>query len=896
MAWALLKLRTKQTPQTRIYMYLKTTKQALAGFALLSMAIASGTALRAQSSTPPPAAPAPSSTTSSSSTASGAENQKVTTLEKYTVSDVPVTEQILPTVRPIDSVYGDDRSIVDIPRSVSSVNAAWMDDRQVKNAMDFGQFAPGVYAAADYGIPGVPQIRGDDAQIAINGQMIPYSRNSVPLSFNGVEAMDIVKGPGTATMGPQGNGLGGFVNFVAKQPYFDADHYDFSATLGTIASGHSYGNPQYTLDFGGPVSDKLAYRVSYLARYGDEYYVNAKDETQDVYVALTYLATKSLKFEFWTQGFATRTNEDTGANRVTQQFIWNGTYIAGPTYPATSGSLAYYGYDVYLPTDGNPANPNNFPSGTDGAFQIVDPSQAHNVKLPAYDSLVGPNDTARSKLFQSQLKTTMQLSTDTSIVNFTFFSLEHSNKFETYGYDEWVPRNFNLQDKLEYRTKLNLGSVVNNINAGVDLRYQYVRSGDDFSSEPFAYYDLSLPLNNIFYPGYAIENNTWGSGLEVPGHPGYSYEEMQDTTIKDYAAYIQDDVHLNEAFSGILGFREDYINANTANPPLVQEGVNLADNSSGLYGTIPTYNYYGYYSLASPVYYDRGALYQYAASATNPAYFVSLIYKLNETQSLYVTYDKVDAITGQTNFGGVDSGYEGIDRLKADLSTASTLYEAGYKGSFLNNTLYGGVALYQQLKIEPQPRGAPPNRIKANGIEVDLVYQPTKKLSINVNATYQSVTAFGSFFEETGNYLDAYATTTPVDGTFGTGVGAVNYGAYQGYSYTPPNGRIRAAGVPSVMANAFVDYHLTRSWGFGIGPSFIGRQNQDDEGLLHIPGEYEVDGYVTFSPSKRWDVRLNVTNLTNNRIEDPIDTSFAGNDVIYVRAPIALSATVRLHY
>ena len=98
------------------------------------------------------------------------------------------------------------------------------------------------------------------------------------------------------------------------------------------------------------------------------------------------------------------------------------------------------------------------------------------------------------------------------------------------------------------------------------------------------------------------------------------------------------------------------------------------------------------------------------------------------------------------------------------------------------------------------------------------------------------------------------------------------------------------------MANAFVDYHLTRSWGFGIGPSFIGRQNQDDEGLLHIPGEYEVDGYVTFSPSKRWDVRLNVTNLTNNRIEDPIDTSFAGNDVIYVRAPIALSATVRLHY
>ncbi len=877
-------------------MYLMTKKKPLLIPMALCMALAVNTGLHAQSSTPPPAAPASTSSSSTSNTAAGAENQKVTTLEKYTVSDVPVTEQILPTVRPISSVYGDDRDIIDIPRAVSSVNAAWMDDRQVKNAMDFGQFAPGVYAAADYGIPGVPQIRGDDAQIAINGQMIPYSRNSVPLSFNGVEAMDIVKGPGTATMGPQGNGLGGFVNFVAKQPYFDQDHYDFSATLGTWASGHSYGDPQYTIDFGGPINDKFAYRVSYLARYGDEYYVNAKDETQDVYVAMTYLATKSLRFDFWTQGFATRTNEDTGANRVTQNFIWNGSYIAGPTTPATSGPLAYYGYDIYQPADGNPANPNNFPSGTDGAFQVVNPATAHTVKLPAYDSLVGPNDTARSKLFQSQLKTTLDLSTDSSIVNFAFFSLEHSNKFETYGYDEWVPRNLNIQDKTEYHLKFDLGQIVNNINTGLDLRYQYVRSGDDYTSEPFSYYDLSLPLNNIFYPGFALENDTWGSGLQIPGHPGYSYEEMQDTTIDDYAAFIQDDVKFTNAFSSILGFREDHIYANTANPPLTEAGVNIDDNPSGLYGTIPTYNYYGYYSLATPVYYDRGALYQYAATVTNPAYFVSLIYKLTETQSLYVTYDKVDAITGQTNFGGIDDGYQGLAKLKSDLSTASTLYEAGYKGSFLNNTLYGGVALYQQLKLEPQPGGRPPNKIKANGIEVDLVYQPTKRLSVNANMTYQNVTAFGSFFEETGNYLDAYATTTPVDGTYGTGVGAVNYGAYQGYAYTPPNGRIRAAGVPAVLANLFVDYKITRAWGFGIGPSFIGRQNQDDEGLLHIPGEYEVDGYLTYTPNKRWDVRLNGTNLTNNRILDPIDTSFAGNDVIYVRAPIAASLTIRLHY
>jgi len=879
-------------------MYPTTKKHELKTPLLLAAAFALSAGLHAQSSVPPPASPPPSTsaspsvtTSSSSATAASAENEKVTTLEKYTVSDVPLSEQILPTVRPISSVYGDDRSIIDIPRSVSSVNKAWMDDREVKNAMDFGQFAPGVYSSANYGIPGVPQIRGDEAQIYVNGQLLPFSRNSTSLSFNGVEAMDIVKGPGTAVYGPQGNGPGGYVNFVSKQPYFDQEHADFSVTIGTWTSGHSYGDPQYTLDFGGPINDKLAYRVSYNARYGDEYYVFAKDQTQDVYVALTYLATHALRFDWWAQGFADRTNEINGTNRVTQNFIWNGSYIAGSTIVPTTGPLAYYGYDVYLPTDGNPAT--NYPSGSDGAYQIVDPTQAHKVKLPAYDALVGPNDTARSKLFHSQLKTTYEISPTSSVVNLAYFALEHSNKFETYGYDEWVPRNLYLQDRTEYHGEFDMGPVVNNIITGFDWRYQYVRSGDDYTIEPYAYYDLSQPLSDIYFPGYKIENNTWGSGLQIPGAPGYSWGEMQDTTIKDYGAFVQDDVKFTKSLSAILGFREDWLNANTANPPAVVAGEN-GDNPQQIY-PYPFLTYLGYYSLPTPVFEDRGALYHYDASKVDPSYFASLVYKLNETQSIYATYDRVDAVRGQTNFGGVDNGYAGVDQLQHDLSTGSTLYEVGYKGSFLNNTLYGAISLYQQHKIVPQIHGAPPDQVKTNGVELDLVYQPTKKLSINANVTYQDATSYGSFFEESGNYLDDYATTTPVDGTFGTGAGAVNYGAYQGYAYTPPNGKIRAPGVPALIGNFFVEYKLPYGFSFGVGPNFIGHQNANDEGTLHIPTEYEIDGYITFAPSRRWDVRLNITNLTSNRVLDPIDVSFAGNDVIFVREPVSASLTIRLH-
>jgi outer membrane receptor protein involved in Fe transport len=117
-------------------------------------------------------------TTTPSNPAAAAAADQVTALEKYTVTDVPLGDQILPTVRPVGDVMGDDRNILDIPRSVSAVNEAMMRDRMVENAMDFGQFAPGVYSAAQYGIPSVPYIRGDLSQLYMGGQQVLFSRAS----------------------------------------------------------------------------------------------------------------------------------------------------------------------------------------------------------------------------------------------------------------------------------------------------------------------------------------------------------------------------------------------------------------------------------------------------------------------------------------------------------------------------------------------------------------------------------------------------------------------------------------------------------------------------------------------------------------------------------------------
>jgi len=852
-------------------MNMTTTKLIRVSFAMGCALAVSAIGLRAQTTstttTPAPAATTPAAPSSG----------KVTTLSKYIVSDVPIDDNVLPTVRPVGDVMGDDRNILDIPRSLSAVNTALMDDRMVRNAMDFQQFSPGVYAAAQYGIPAVPYIRGDLSQLYMGGQQVPFSRNSTPPSFNGVDAFNIVEGPGSAVYGPQLEGSGGYVDFIMKQPYFDRDHSDVTLTMGGWASGHSYSNPEATIDVGGPISDKLAYRISYLSRYGDGYYLNDHDQTQDVYAAVTYLPTSKVTVEAWGQIYEDRTNEIAGVNRVTEDFIKNGNYIAGPASPTTVGSTAYYGYDII--TFPNPP-PYTFGSATDGSYSTVNAATAHTIKLSPDVALIAPSDTARAFVAQGQVKETVSLTPDSSLVNRTFFSSGHSNKSEEVGYSEYVPHDVSIQDRAEYHGIFDVSIFENSVITGVDFKYLAMTAYQDYQTEPVAYYDLSQPLSQIAYPGYPLEGNTWGGGLRVPGTTGYSAAQGDIAnvieTMYDTAYFFQDDIKLAKKLTLTAGYRIDNIAVHGESPPYIEEGY---------------YNsFFTYVPLATPVYIPEGGSsptitgYNNSRTVNDQSFFASLSYKPTENSTLYVTYDHVDGILGSSNFGGVDAQY--LDQV---LSTKSTLYEAGYKESVLNNTLYVRADVFQQLKYGTQITGGK-YPIKDNGGELEAVYQPNKAWNFNANLTYQSATAFGVFYQSAGNYLDSFDPATPVDGTHGTGVGTPNFTLY-----FPPNGRMRAPGIPQVEANAFVEYTNPLGWGAGVGPQYIGRQYANDQDTLYIPPETEVDGFI-FYRQKTWEVRVNIKNMLNSRLLDPIDVSYAGNDLIYVRPPITASITLKLHY
>lgn len=793
------------------------------------------------------------------------ETGPVEKMEKLTVSDVPYQDQILPTVRPISSVMGDDRSVLDTPRSVTSVNQAWMEDRHVHDAMDFGQFSPGVYSAAQYGIPATPQIRGDLAELYVNGQRTNFSRNSVFPSFNGIEALDIVKGPGSAVYGPQGEGPGGYVNFVTKAPYFDRLHVSFSSTLGYWSSGHSYLNPEAQVDVGGPINQNLAYRVSLLSRTGDGYYLNQKNETADGFVALTFRATPRLVFDWWGQIYSSRFNEVTGVNRVTQDFIDHGTYIGG----------------------GIIAGPDPFGGGVvDGTSAQLNPATAYRVKLANYRALLGPGDSAAARHIQTQLTTTFTGSENWSLINRAYVEDRNSRKLEFYGYDEYVPKDQSFQDRLEFHGKFTTGSVTQNVIAGADFRYSRLISYQDFSNEPFFDYDLAADLSGIYYRGYLAQGRTFGSGLAVPGKPGYSGQIFfntggnQDTHIYDSAVFLQDSITFSPKWSTVLGARLDHVQADTMSPALLE----VFDTETGQ-------------SFSPGIYLPKGTFFKASDTVNDPSVFASLVFKPTETRTFYFTFDQINAITGSANFGGVNVGadFSGTpaeyhQELHQSLEARSTLYEVGYKESFWKNTFYVGAAAFQQTRMRPNIVG-PANRVKTRGLEIEAVYQPSKKIAINANVTWQDAVEYATFlYEQTGNYLDGYPVGFLVDGKSGTGKGSPNFGGY-----APATGRVKAAGVPRFMANAFATYSITPEVGFGLGPQIQGRQNANQEGTLRIPWQVQWDGFVYYR-KPTWDVQLSVKNLLNSRLLDPIDVGFAGNDTIFVRPGVTASVTFRYHF
>lgn len=613
-------------------------------------------------------------------------------LENFEVSGVPIGQQILPTSRPFNSVFGTNDNIVDVPRNVTIISRQQLSDISIESVLDFSKLTSSAFTTTNFGAPSNASIRGQSADVFVNGvrARITSNGNGLPVDFNSVESVNIVKGPATAVQGTSMY-VGGFIDLITKRPYFDAFKGSVSATFG------SYNTNKWAVDVGGPASKEVAYRFSYSGEDSKGYYTDGHKRTTSLYGALTWRPNERYELFLNSQAFFASYTENWGVNRVTQQLIDSGLYVTGTNVNGGTAASA--------------ADPQNSKNVLDGGNVIA---WGPTVQFNRHQRLLKPGDHSRGKEFNFQAIQTLKSSAELTVKNTSYWSYTNRNTLSSYYYSEIIDPSYFVENRTEFIYEKPKWDV----NAGLDLRFQRTMAYDDYFFEPANVWDLTKSHHFInVYNATAFYGRFVGQ--PVPGWPGrYATQgiingDTNDSRATTVGPFVQGTYKFTDKLSLKAGGRFDFLHANVKEPlPPVpaQDSIDVA---------IPNIN-------------------------------GSLIYKPTDNSSLYFTYNYSENTSGAVGNGGGITGWAQdaagnyfLD--KENFTQPSTLYELGTKYSLMQNKVFLNFAVYDQKRTAKSTSSTVIQEYHYKGFEAELNYQPNKKLYATVSYSFIDAEASAGF-------------------------------------------------------------------------------------------------------------------------------------------------------
>jgi outer membrane receptor protein involved in Fe transport len=519
-------------------------------------------------------------------------------------------------------------------------------------------------------------VNGVRARITSNG-------NGLPLDFNSVESVNIVKGPATAVQGTSMY-VGGFIDLITKRPYFDTTKTEVSYTVG------SYNTNKWTLDTGGPFSRKLAYRFSYSGENSEGYFTDGHKRTHSVYGALTWRPTTNYELFVNAQIFIASYTENWGMNRPTQNLVDNGLYQTG----------------INMNDGPNVYDPQNSALVKDTANIMA---WGPLVKLNRHLRLLKPGDNSNGREFVLQAIQTGNISDQLTLKNTTIFSYTSRDTLSSYYYSEVIDPSMFGENRTDFI--FDLDKV--DLNTGLDLRYQRTKAYDDYFFEPANVWDLSkdhawinVYNSSAFYGRFV--------GMPVPGWPdryatpGVINGDTNDSSAITVGPFAQGSWTITDSLTFKAGGRLDFFHAKVREPlaPFLVGG----DGSAEIDVTIPNYN-------------------------------ASLIYKPTPNSSVYFTYNKSENTSGAVGNGGGVTGWaqreDGSYFLdKENFQQPSELFEIGTKYALAGGKVFLNLAAYDQKRTAKATSSVLIQQFRYKGFEAEANFQPSKRLYATLSYSY----------------------------------------------------------------------------------------------------------------------------------------------------------------
>lgn len=193
---------------------------------------------------------------------------------------------------------------LDAPMTTNTVSYKLIEQANATNIEEAAKNITGLQSVNRYGGFHFFNIRGFENFVllydGVRDERHNIARSATYSNLANVERIEVLKGPSGDMFGH--SALGGIMNVIRKKPSYSFEG-NFKATIG------SYNTANVTLGVGGPINDKLRYRVD-AGRNSSRGFKNISSLTNNVSFVLDYSLTDSDKFELFLQ----YSNDDYGVD------------------------------------------------------------------------------------------------------------------------------------------------------------------------------------------------------------------------------------------------------------------------------------------------------------------------------------------------------------------------------------------------------------------------------------------------------------------------------------------------------------------------------------------------------------------------------------------------------
>lgn len=747
------------------------------------------------------------------------------------------------------SVFGFDKSILETPRSVTSVSSTMMENYAITDIDDLVLVSPGAFTQSFFGVAGSLDVRGTPGEVYFRGVRRVNNPGNYPTPIGASDSIDIVRGPASPIYGP--SKIGGYLNFEPKSARVESGKF-MTEPKGEISlTRGSWDKNVLTAEVGGPgeIGGKdLGYYIYAETENSGSYYDNSGTDQNIFQASFDLDVSDSTKVEFGGMYQDFDGNQVAGWNRLTQDLIDHGTYITGSPAPVDTNGDGYNSpaeYDAWKSTF---TKGGFFVPGASATNADMDPKwklqNPGTTTLKGNQTLVAEEDQLKTKVTTLYFDINHEISDTFSVTNKAFYEKLKNINENAYGFSQFVDT-YAFEDQVIFALKTEPTDWLKaNYQFSPSYRYTNFKHGDDFDYEYFDRRDLSKPST-------ALDRKL----LATVTDSDYTSYLVGDFT--DIGAAVLADFTIAEKIGVLLGGRYDALDLNSRS---VVDKLRVKPAA--------------------------GAITDASDSDTGISWTGSLSYTTDFGLIPYVTRSKQATIIMAQG-----SEIDPASIASGDAIADSTLKEIGVKGSYFKERLFFTADYFDQTRTNVNAQDQVSNSTtESKGYELEGRFLFSEKFTMTTALTHleiinltakESHTQFG--FLGAGDLVNV---TDP----------SLYYGyVMKGLTLVNDDSAAEKSGIPKNMIS------LTGAYNFGNGFSLTASTVHADSTYSGFSKAIKLPAYTLFNAgitytTKTWSLSLQGKNLTNERYFRSNFPDLFGSTIVLPELPRSYVAKLAMKF